>query len=431
MKRLEWLFHIAVFMLQCGGIVPLFLRTGDDAADLGDANPLNTICTAFVLAITLVLLLRHARTAFQYLPRMWPVMALVLLAFVSVSWSDYPNVTMHRSVSLLTATLWSWCLVARYNLKDVIAIIGQATGLMAIASVAIGVALPGIGGEDPVGPAGWRGIFATKNSLGAIMAIGTVTYFYTLVAGGKTKLIFFLVQIVGFVVCAAALYLAQSSTSLVIALLGAVLCVVIKLTHKRVGVAIIIWTAILLLLAPSVIIVTNQLAAIAPLLGRNAQLTGRVDLWLILPSYIADRPWLGYGFGAFWVADSENVALIWDAVGWAPPEAHNGWLDLLLELGVVGLAVLCLQVFLIVINGIRAVVEGREPDSQYLLMTTLIILVFNISESGLVAPGVMWVLLVIAVTALAKIAKQRQPAAKRRFVRVQPRRPIRSPSAGG
>ena len=184
-------------------------------------------------------------------------------------------------------------------------------------------------------------------------------------------------------------------------------------------------------MAPSVIIVTNQLAAIAPLLGRNAQLTGRVELWLILPSYIADRPWLGYGFGAFWVADSENVALIWDAVGWAPPEAHNGWLDLLLELGVVGLAVLSLQIFLIVINGIRAVVEGREPDSQYLLMTTLIILVFNISESGLVAPGVMWVLLVIAVTALAKIAKQRQPAAKRRFVHIQQRRPIRSPSAGG
>src|SRR5260221_8882356 len=47
------------------------------------------------------------------------------------------------------------------------------------------------------------------------------------------------------------------------------------------------------LLAPAVIIVTNQLGTIAPLVGRDAQLTGRVDLWLILPSYIAERPWLG------------------------------------------------------------------------------------------------------------------------------------------
>jgi len=420
MKRLEWLFHIMAFMLQCGGIVSIFLRTGSDSADLGAANPLNTIFTAFVLATTLFLLLRKARTAFQYLPRMWPIMALVLLAIVSMSWSDYPDITLHRSASLLTATLWAWYVTVRYDLKDVIAIIRQAIGLMAVASLAIGVAAPGIGGEDPFGPAGWRGIFAGKNGLGAIMAIGTVTYFYTLVAGRQTKFILFLVQIAGLLFCVTALYVAQSSTSLVVALLGAMLCVVIKLTHKRVGVAIIIWTTILLLLAPSVIIVTNQLGAIAPLLGRNAQLTGRVDVWLILPSYIAERPWLGYGLGAFWVADSENVALIWDAVGWAPPHAHNGWLDLLLELGVVGLALLSLQIFLVIVNGIRVIVEGREPDFQYLLVITLIIIVFNISESDLVRPGAMWLLLVIAVTALAKIAKQRQPAAKRRFVSIQP-----------
>jgi hypothetical protein len=63
-------------------------------------------------------------------------------------------------------------------------------------------------------------------------------------------------------------------------------------------------------------------------------------------------------------------------------------------------------------------------------VATFFILVYNISESDLVRPGVMWVLLVIAVTALAKIAKQRQPAAKRRFVHIQPRAPIRSTGAG-
>ena len=113
MKRLEWLFHIIAFALQCGGIVPVFLRTGD-SADLGEANPLNTIFTAFVLAITLVLLLPRVRTAFQYLPRMWPIMALTLLVVVSTSWSDYPNITLHRSISLTTSTLWSWYVVGRY-----------------------------------------------------------------------------------------------------------------------------------------------------------------------------------------------------------------------------------------------------------------------------------------------------------------------------
>jgi exopolysaccharide production protein ExoQ len=327
----------------------------------------------------------------------------------------------------VTATLWAWYLTARYDLKDVVALIRQAIGVTALASLVVAVGAPAIGGEDPIGPAGWRGIFATKNDLGIAMAIGSVTYFYTLVAG-RQKFSAIMLQILGLLLCLGLLRLAQSSTSLVITLVGIVLCLVVKLTHKRVGVAIIIWTAILLLLAPAVIIVTNQLGAIAPLLGRDAQLTGRVDLWLILPSYIAERPWLGHGLGAFWVADSANVSLIWDTVGWTPPHAHDGWLDVLLELGVVGLAFLCLQIILTVVNGVRAVVDGTEPNSQYVLVTTFILLAYNIAESNLVRPGVWWILLVIGATALAKIAKPRAPAT--RGFRFQRRAPLGSPYPG-
>ena len=87
----------------------------------------------------------------------------------------------------MTATLWAWYLTARYDLKDVVALIRQAIGVTALASLVVAVGAPAIGGEDPIGPAGWRGIFATKNDLGIAMAIGSVTYFYTLVAGRKNS----------------------------------------------------------------------------------------------------------------------------------------------------------------------------------------------------------------------------------------------------
>ena len=360
---------------------------------------------------------------------MWPIVALTLLAVCSISWSDYPDITLRRSVSLLTAALWAWYVTARYDLEDVVAIARQATGLMAIASLVVAVAAPGIGGADPAGPAGLRGIFSTKNDLGMVMAIGTITYFYSLVAN-RPRFKAFMLQSLGFATCLVLLYLARSSTCWAIGALGIVLCLTVRVTHGRVGVAIIIWTTILLLLAPAVLIVTNQLAAIAPLLGRDAQLTGRVDLWLILPSYIAERPWLGYGLGGFWVADSANVALIWDAVGWTPPHAHDGWLDLLLELGGVGLALISLQILLIVVRGIRAVVDGREPHAQYLIVTTFILLIYNISESNLVRPGIMWVLLVVAATALAKMAREGRRAPKWRYAGFQRPAPM-SPSGAG
>src|SRR6266702_7217431 len=89
------------------------------------------------------------------------------------------------------------------------------------------------------------------------------------------------------VCCAALLYLSQSKTSWMAALLGAVMCVAIRFTYKRVGFAIIIWTAILLLVAPAIVIVTNELGEIATMLGKDSNLSGRIDLWMLMPDYIA------------------------------------------------------------------------------------------------------------------------------------------------
>jgi O-antigen ligase len=187
------------------------------------------------------------------------------------------------------------------------------------------------------------------------------------------------------------------------------------LSHRRVGVAVIVWTSLLLLIVPAQIIAIEALPVIAPLLGRDATLTGRVDLWLILPSYIAQRPWLGYGFAGFWIQDSLNVIQIWTSVGWEPPQAHNGWLDAMLELGIVGLTLVVIQVVLILVNGMRAVVEGREADAQYLVLMAFVALTYNLAESSLIRPEVIWVMLVIASASLAKLAKQRQGARVPRY----------------
>ena len=423
MKRIEWLFHILAFALQCGAITPLLLRTSVEANALGASNPLNTFANGFVLVVVLCLLLLHRKEVFVYAPRMWPVLALAALAVLSTAWSDYPDITIRRAASLVTAMLWAWYVTARYDLKDVIAIMRQTIWLTALASLAVGLALPSMGRDDS---GGWPGIFATKNSLGIIMALGSTTFFYALLGRGQRvlKLLFW---VSGFLLCTGMLYLSQSRTSWLVAMLGIVLCVAIALTYKRVGIAIILWTAIVLLFAPAVIIIMEQLESILPLLGRDSTLTGRVDLWLALPSYIAQRPWLGHGFAAFWVQDSTNVFMIWSLVGWEPPTGHNGWLDLLLELGAAGLALVVVQVLIIFVNGIRAVVDGREPHIRYFIVTTLLILFYNLAESNLVRPDVMWILLVSSAAALAKIAKQREaveePRTSMRYRRGRPYAP--------
>src|SRR5216684_974103 len=218
MKRVEWLFHILAFALQCNALVPLLSRGSGDFGDLGTANPANTYAVAFVLGVVLFLMLRHAQTVKRYAPGMWPILALVLLALVSVSWSDYPSVTIRRAGSLATGTLWAWYVTARYDLKDVILIVKQSLGILAVSSLAIGVAAPALG----QGWYGWLGVFSTKNDLGLIMAIAPVTFVYTLVAQ-RPPLLTRVFSAFALLLSLGLLYLSQSRTSWLAALLGIVI----------------------------------------------------------------------------------------------------------------------------------------------------------------------------------------------------------------
>jgi exopolysaccharide production protein ExoQ len=431
MKRAEKLFHILAFAWQCNAFLPLLARSSGATTDLGAANPLATIGNACVLGVVLVLMLSHWRMVLRLAPGLWPILGLVSLALLSTAWSDYPAVTVRRAGTLVTITMWAWYVTARYDLKDVISIVRQVMWALALASLAIGLGAPGLG-QTP--DDGWVGVFTTKNELGMVMAMGIIPFFYTLLAemfSQRPRSLTILFSVAGFLLCCGLLYLSQSRTAWVTGLIGLIFCVFTKLTHKRVGAAIIIWTAIVLLLVPAVLLAMEQFGTIATMLGRDSTLTGRVDLWLLMPSYIMERPWFGHGFGAFWVDQSPNVLEIWTAVDWTPPHAHNGWLDLLLELGVAGLSLATIQILLLLTNGVRAVIDGREIGAQYLLATIFALLIHNLAESTFVRPGLSWDLLVIATAALAKIARQRQTARQTRFAgRFQRREAAASPHGG-
>lgn len=70
----------------------------------------------------------------------------------------------------------------------------------------------------------------------------------------------------------------------------------------------------------------------------TASLTGRIPLWEVVLTQIQDHPWLGVGFAAFW--NSQNYPKMEQLVGFPVVSAHNGFLDMLLASGIVGLAFL-------------------------------------------------------------------------------------------
>ena len=113
----------------------------------------------------------------------------------------------------------------------------------------------------------------------------------------------------------------------------------------------------------------------ADVLGRDQTLTGRTSLWAVLVPLFERHPTIGYGFGAFWTPDVSALAS-------GVKEAHNGYLSVLLDLGVVGLAFTAMFLLSVARKSQKAL--ARDPDwGIFCLCFLLMTLVHNVSESSL------------------------------------------------
>jgi exopolysaccharide production protein ExoQ len=118
----------------------------------------------------------------------------------------------------------------------------------------------------------------------------------------------------------------------------------------------------------------------ALLLGRADQsdtLSGRAFIWPLVSHYIGFRPWFGYGYEAFW--NPAHIDTISDELQWGLREAHNGYLEVLLSTGIVGLS--CAVVAVLISLYAAAYGVPRRCDPAYGL--PLGMLVFGIISSGM------------------------------------------------
>jgi O-antigen ligase len=135
-------------------------------------------------------------------------------------------------------------------------------------------------------------------------------------------------------------------------------------------------------------------------LGRKSDFSGRTVIWAAVIR-AAGNPLIGTGFESFWISPNE-MEFERSLVGWWHPEnlneAHDGYLEVYLELGWVGVSLISL----ILITGYaRAVAMLRQNPSMGGLMLAYIICgaVYSITEAGFRELTVEWIFLLLAVVA--------------------------------
>ena len=132
-------------------------------------------------------------------------------------------------------------------------------------------------------------------------------------------------------------------------------------------------------------------------LGRDPTFTNRTRIWQLALEYIDHRPWLGYGYGGFWRADSVDANVFWGALGFKTPHAHNSWLELALGLGIVGVAIAALAWLAAIYRTLRV---AAAPHAEHVAFGFALLagsFFENLSEFEFFRPGRLMFALFVAV----------------------------------
>lgn len=177
-----------------------------------------------------------------------------------------------------------------------------------------------------------------------------------------------------------------------------------------------IWTAIMALVICISIAAPmtggSVVSGFSSSVGRNETLTGRTDIWAVLVPMAMRQPIFGYGYGGFWTSVTESAA-------YYVKEAHNGYLDVFLGLGIVGVLLTSVLVLSYGWRAQRDLVHDYDWASLFICYI-LMVLLHNITESTIESfqRHLMAVLLFMAVS-LQSAATSRTTIVRKNFSRVR------------
>ncbi len=394
---------LPIVLLLCAAF-SRFTTGGDDTVT---SSPLAQVLWLIVYAIAAVIVARHRERARELFVSAWPLLALVAVVACSALWSDDPSIVLRRAFGLAGTTLVGFSVAVRYGVRRFVTLLAIAAGIAAVFSLAVIFAVPGYGRMQVDYPGAWQGIFGDKNRLGQFMALGVLAFIPLVreLRGGRRVAAF-----AGFAACALVLLGSQSLT----AALVAVLCSLLVLTlyagsANRAAFVAFATVAIVAASFGTAMAFNVNLDAVAGAFGRDATLTGRTGVWPYVLGAIADHPYLGFGYASFWRPDGAFVQYIPTDLGWRPYHAHDGFLELTLDVGVIGLVIFAALLVLALVRALRRLHDTDAAFAPLPLAILVYYIAVNVTESAIAKYNelnwIVFVALFLMVPALA--AKKR------------------------
>jgi O-antigen ligase len=392
-------------------ILSLLFFTGALAPYISESNPLYPLKQALpniCLLVTFLLITARLKRVASIVIREQLLWILMGMALASAFWSDEPMVTLEKVMPVLRVTVFGVYFATRYTISEQLRLLAGTFGIAVVLCLLFGFVLKSYGVvgagyvanmEDLVHSGAWRGIYIHKTVLGSMMSISALVFLFCALDNRRYNWVMW----TGVGLSIYILLRSTTKAALLVLLLVLVLLPLYRTLRWNYTVLLPFLITILLVGGSVAIIFVSNADTVLSAFGKDVTLTGRTDFWPLLLNKSWQRPWLGYGYLTFWYGGWEGQpADIWRQLKWGfePPHAHNGFLEVLMSFGLVGLALFLLSFLTGYLRSIRWLRLVKTAEGLVPLIYLTLTLLFNLTESFLMRDDILWLLYVSATLSM-------------------------------
>jgi len=413
-QRISWALWLPVFWLLIIGSRPVSawigIWTGTEVAGAAtgqlesqlDGSPVDAAVFFLLLIGGIFVLARRKKQVVQLLQASVPILLFFCYTVSSVLWSKYPEAAFKRWTKDVGELAMVLIIVTEFDPVVALRRIFSRVGFILLPASVLLIRYSDIGrGYDPDGHPMNTGVTTNKNTLGLItffIALGAVWGLLHALRdkGDINRRRHLITRAVLLAFAVTVLYMAHSATSVACFGLGTVLILAtISPIFKRRPSRLhgLVFT---ILLSGVVLIFFGGESLVIGALGRDSTLTGRTDIWnAVIP--MCPNPLIGAGFESFWNSyggSIEGLSRYQQGIN----SAHNGYIEVYLNLGWVGIVLISI----VVIDAYRRSIAAfrRSPEIAGLMLAYVATAaIYSITEAGFRILTPTWISVMLATMA--------------------------------
>ena len=370
------------------------------STSLDEGNALDRNISILFMAVGILILLTRKITWKGIIQNNGWIFWLYYYCLISVLWSDQPIISIKRWIRDLGNIIMVLVVLTDQQPMDAFKTLMRRCFYILIPLSVVFIRWYsefgrywGPFGGEPL----YVGVSTGKNGLGQICMIGGLFFVWETFEQFKKGIsgrdrFYFYINIFYIVMIAYLFHKANSQTSFMTFLIGIVLIMsfsIIKKQRKYISLFII---HVVLILA--VIQMTNIVDVFFISIGRDPTISGRTELWtqLLEMDY---NPLIGTGYRSFWAGD--RLSALWADYWWHPKQAHSGYLETYLNLGMIGLFSLLATLFSTYNKSKQKLIANLEIGKLQMAILFML-LIYNYTEASFIISTPLWFLfLLIAI----------------------------------